>query len=426
MRKILIISPHFPPINAADIHRVRQSLPFFETYGYEPTVLTVLSDHVDMPRDLLLEKDIPKNIVVHKVSALETSFKGKVKLGNLGIRAFYQLYKKGNELLKSGNFDLIYFSTTVFACVPLGRLWKEKFGVPYIIDMQDPWRNDYYLTVPPAQRPPKFWFAHRLNSILEKYTIPKVDGLISVSKGYVDTLKLRYPQIENVPSKILTFGASIKDFDLLKEIDLKPSIELKEECINIVYTGRGGQDLRESVSIILRAFKMALDQNTDYQKCHFWFIGTSYAPDGKGKKTIESIANDLNIDSYVTEITNRQPYFEALSLLKQSDIIFIPGSSDTNYTPSKLYPYLLAKKPMLCVFHSESGAVDIMNRLNVDELVLFDHPNAIENCCQRLSRMLDSIPLVPDLNWENFSPYTAEQMTKAQCEFFDNVLSHPK
>ena len=421
MKKILIISPHYPPINAADIHRVRQSLPYFELYGYQPTVLTVVPEDVEMPQDSFLEQTIPVDITVHKVKAYSTRYTRKFGLGNLGIRAFYQLYKKGNELLESGNFDLVYFSTTVFASMPLGRLWKEKFKVPFIVDMQDPWRNDYYLSVPKQQRPPKFWFAHRLNSTLERYTISKADGIISVSQGYIKTLKLRYPKIIDVPSKVLTFGASHSDFEILSKINVVPSIAFNSENINIVSIGRGGEDMGESVSLLLKAFKIGLTKNENFEKCHFWFIGTSYAPEGHGKKTIKTIAKDLGIDSYVTEVTDRKPYFEALSLLKKSDILFIPGSTDANYTASKLYPNILAKKPLLCIVHSLSSDENIVKELNAGEVVLFDHANALERCNIVLSNLIETIPFTPNTNWNSFQRFSAESMTKEQCDFFDLV-----
>ena len=41
MPRLLIISPHFPPINAPDMQRVRMSLPHFVDAGWEVVVLTV-------------------------------------------------------------------------------------------------------------------------------------------------------------------------------------------------------------------------------------------------------------------------------------------------------------------------------------------------------------------------------------------------
>ena len=423
MKKVLIISPHFPPTNAADMHRVRQSLPYFEMFGYHATVLAVLPEYVEMSQDLHLEKTIPNNIPVHKVTAYSTKYTRLFSLGNLGIRSFYQLYKKGNKLLKSGDFDLIYFSTTAFASMPLGPLWKRKYKIPFIIDMQDPWRNDYYLTVPKSEQPPKFWFAHRLNKRLEAFTIPKVDGIISVSKGYIEMLHDRYPTIKKVPSKKLTFGACVRDFELLSKIDVSSTIVFDTSKINIVYIGRGGHDMKESISVVFQGFKKLLDSNDKFKNCHFWFIGTSSAPVGKGIKTIETIAKQFQVESNVTEITDRKPYFEVLSLLHKSDIILIPGSNDRHYTASKLYPNILAKKPLLSVIHSSSSMINIIKELNAGKIVLFDKKNADDQFAQILMELINRIPFETNTHWKKFESFTAKSMTKEQCDFFNLVIS---
>ena len=40
-RNVLIISPYFPPVNAADMQRVRMSLSYFKQYGWDAEVVTV-------------------------------------------------------------------------------------------------------------------------------------------------------------------------------------------------------------------------------------------------------------------------------------------------------------------------------------------------------------------------------------------------
>ena len=426
MKKILIVSPHFPPVNAADMHRVRQSLPYFKHYGWEPTVLYVAPECVEMAKDQLLLKSLPQDIRIVSVKAYSTTYTRKVGLGNLGLRAFKQLYKAGSKLLREQKFDLVYFSTTVFATMPLGRLWKRKFNIPYVIDMQDPWRNDYYLSVPKDQKPPKFWFAYNLNKYLEKFTIPKVDGLIAVSSGYIEMLKSRYNEIADIPFKILTFGAAVKDFEFIEHIDIETSVKLEKKFINFIYIGRGGHDMASSLSVIFEAFKKGLESIATFEKIRFKFIGTSYAPDGNGEKTITPIAKQMGITDYVEEITDRKPYFEVLSLLKKADVILIPGSDDANYTASKLYPNLLAKKPLLCVFHSSSSVVNILKDLKGGEIVIFDHRDAVQHCLDKMEVIISKLPFQPNTNWEKFQTFTAQAMTKEQCDFFNTILERSR
>ncbi|WP_299228499.1 glycosyltransferase [uncultured Psychroserpens sp.] len=405
------------------MHRVRQGLPYFKSFGWEPTVLCVKPKHVEMATDSLLNESIPKAVRVIKVNAFSTKYTRKLGLGNLGLRAFWQLYRKGNMLLRSENFDLVYFSTTMFACMPIGRLWKRKFNVPFIIDMQDPWRNDYYLTVPKSEQPPKFWFAHRLNSTLEKFTIPHVNGIVSVSQGYIDILKERYPSIQKIPSKVLTFGAAVKDFELIQDLKIPQTLIFDTNKTNIVYVGRGGHDMKQSLSLVFKAFKNGLEQHPQFKNCKLWFIGTSYAPDGQGKKTIVPLAETYGVEKYIEEITDRKSYFEVLSLLKKSDVILIPGSEDKNYTASKLYPNILAKKPLLCIFHSNSSVVSIVKKLNAGHVVEFDKANALQECEKAILSLINNHELVPKTNWNYFDTFTAKTMTKAQCDFFETVIS---
>lgn len=422
-KKVLIVSPHFPPVNAADMHRVRQSLPYFKKFGWEPTVLYVAPEHVEMAKDPLLLESLPTDIKMIGVGAYATTYTRKLGLGNLGLRAFRQLYSAGNKLLREQKFDLVYFSTTMFASMPLGRLWKKKFKVPFIIDMQDPWRNDYYLTVPKNEQPPKFWFAYRLNKTLEKFTIPKVDGLIAVSQGYIDTLKTRYPEIKSIPEMTLTFGAATKDIEFVENQKISSSVSFDTAKTNFVYVGRGGHDMTKSITVIFEAFKRGLSKHPEnFKNFKFYFIGTSYAPDGQGKPTITPLAEAQGVGDYVVEITDRKPYFEVLTLLKNADVILIPGSEDANYTASKLYPNILVKKPLLCVFHSNSSVVKIVKGLNAGEVVLFNQPDAVETCLQVFEDMVNKLPYEPQTDWKKFQPFTAEAMTEKQCVFFDKVI----
>ena len=43
-RRLLIVSPHFPPLNAPDHQRVRMSLPYYAASGWEPVILCIARD----------------------------------------------------------------------------------------------------------------------------------------------------------------------------------------------------------------------------------------------------------------------------------------------------------------------------------------------------------------------------------------------
>jgi hypothetical protein len=354
------------------------SLPYFKEFGWDPEVVTVDTAYTDMAMDPLLKQSIPNDIAIHYVKALPKKWTSKLGLGSIALRSLPFYRGKVNRLLREKQFDLIYFSTTQFPVCILGRYWKKKFNIPYVIDMQDPWHSDYYRDKPKKERPPKYWVAYHLNKTLEPIAMSKVGGLISVSEGYLQTLANRYPNCKQLPSKVITFGAFETDFVIAKEnISLQPSVVPNNGKVNIVYIGRGGKDMQGAVSLLFQAFQLGLEKNSSlFGQLHFYFIGTSYAAAGQGIPTIFPLAEQSGISTFVTEITDRIPFYQTLNTLADASALFIPGSNDPQYTASKIYPYVLANKPLLAFFHPKSSVVNFLRSCGVGTVLTFDQNEA--------------------------------------------------
>ena len=413
------------------MQRVRQSLPYLRENGWEPTVLTVNEKYVDAYSvDNLLLQTFPQDIRICKVPALKTSFTRKLGIGSLSIRAFFQIRKKGDELLQKEKFDLVYFSTTAFHVMALGPRWKKKFGVPFILDIQDPWYNTYYFNHALAKKTAKAWMYHRLDKHLEERTIPYADGIISVSAGYRDLYLDRYPNLSENHFRVIPFGCAIQDFPIAQKNVHRSDVPFSNDEINMVYIGRGGQDMEFAASIIFRAIKSGLKDRPDlFKRLRLWFIGTSYAKAGEGQKTFAPIAERCGIADQVTEISDRLPYFETLFLLSKADILCVPGSTDSTYTASKIYPYIYLDKPMLAVFHEKSSVCEIIRSTSNSKVVSFkdaepesNQEHLVNECYRYLESVLDQNVQNANLNHRAFEEYTAKSMTEKQTNFFNLVV----
>ncbi len=423
-RRVLIISPHFPPVNAADMHRVRQSLPYFGEFGWDPVVFAVEPEYVEGDKDSLLMESLPPGTEIHYVKALPASLTRTVGVGNLGIRSLFHLKKAVDRYLKEHRVDLIYFSTTVFVSVALGPHWKRKFGIPFVIDLQDPWRNDFHLSTPRSKRPKKFWFDYRLNKFLEARTVPHCSGIVTVSSGYIRMIRERYGASTLPPCLTLPFGALPHDFRIATSL---PGIRTNYDVTDILYIGRGGSDMSLAVTALFTAFSRGLKSHPElYSRVRFTFIGTSYAATGKGIKSIQPLAERIGIGSYVTEQTDRLPYFHSLKRLQEADLLFMPGSTDSSYTASKLYPYIKARKAILAVFNRASSVVEILKNTHAGEMVTFSNDDTATGVAERLqpvlTQLLQKLPIKPETDWEAFEPFTAREMTRQQCDFFTSVI----
>lgn len=428
MKKILVISPYFPPINAADMQRVRMSLPYLNDLGWKATVVMVDPIYSDFQQDALLLETVPSNIKIIKVKAFSKKWTDKLGLGSIALRALYFYRKKVNELLSTEKFDLIYFSTTQFPVMILGSYWKKKFRIPFIIDMQDPWHSEYYQDKPKSERPKKHWFSYRLNKFLEPIAMQKVDGLISVSKGYLDTLIARYPRLNDLPKRVITFAAFPPDFDTVRthRDELNLPYSKTELTHNFVYVGRGGHDIRNAAEILFSAFQTGLKAQPQlFERVRFHFIGTSYAPNGEGFATIKPIAQQMDISTYVNEQTDRLPFYQSLFTLDNADHLLILGSEDKNYTASKIFPYILSGKPILAFFHSESSAAQIIDSCHAGTVIPLeeDSVHLQKMVYEYLHQILLGRKQLAETDWAAFKAYSAFNMCCTQCEVFDEVIA---
>ena len=405
------------------MQRIRMSLPYFKQYGWEAEVVAVDPKYTDLPRDELLIESIPADIKVHLVKAFSKSCTSKIGFGSIAYRSFFFFRKKVNCLLKKEKFDLIYFSTTQFQVCILGAYWKKRFKVPYVIDMQDPWHSQYYQDKPKLQRPPKYWLSYRLNKYLEPMAMQHAGGLISVSESYTKNLKQRYPPIVQIPAATITFGAFAPDLKIAARHHSEFEQLLDPDFKNIVYIGRGGMDMHNAMKPVFETLKKGLfDDFVLFSRLKLYFIGTSYAPEGHGNQTIMPLAKQFDVDKSVVEVTDRIGYYHTLTTLLKADALFIPGSDDPQYTASKIYPYLLTKKPLLAIFNSHSSSLSILDEFGAKHAYSYDKTTDINLKIESFFRgVISNNMKEPDYNPVAIEKYSAKMMAKRQCDLFNAV-----
>ena len=425
--KVLIVSPHFPPVNAPDHQRVRMALPLFKEFGWEPTVLAVNPAQVEGFHDPLLAQTIPPDLRVIWTEALPVKWTRKLGVGSLAYRAGRHLKQAGEKLLRQEPFDLVFFSTTVFPVMAFGPIWRKQFGVPYVLDFQDPWRSDYYQTHP-DQRPPggrlKYGFVQWRASKLEPPAVRDAAHIVCVSQEYPKMFQRRYPELGDDRFTTLPFGAAESDYDFLRANPVRQNIfDPRDGRRHWVYIGRSGADMDTAQHSFFLALNNVLKSKPEIRKqLRIHFVGTSYATKNRATKTVEPLAIETGLADMVSEQTDRIPYFEALQCLLDADALFIPGSNDPGYTASKLYPYILARKPLLAVFHEASSVVDILNKTRAGTVIAFRNGESDETLADRIAATgwLNS-PAIPPTDWQAFAPFTAREMTRKLCAIFDQA-----
>ena len=435
MKRVLIVSPHFPPINAPDMQRVRMSLPFYRENGWDPTVLAVGEPWQDGVREPELLSTLPADVRVIYVRALPQRLSRLFGIGNLGLRSWIFLLWYGTQLLRREKFDLVFFSTTQFVTLSLGCLWRWWFKVPYAIDVQDPWRTDYYER-PGSRKPPGGWkyqFARLQALLLEGRTFRGASAIMSVSASYLDDLKERYRQVADTPMAVIRFGASRGDIPHALAIPEAPfTYPRGEGQVHFLYTGASGPVMPHALTVLFTALRLYQERNpAAARRLRFHFIGTSYVAPGRGKLSVMPVAALCDVAANVDEIPHRIGHLESLRLQLDADVLLLPGSSDLAYSPSKIYPYYLTGRPMLGLVFRDSVMEQLLDELSCAYMVRFRQAEAKDEAYARLHEYFElalagfpagSLPVRRDAYFrEN---YLADELTRQQCVLFDRALEY--
>lgn len=428
MRRALIVSPHFPPVNAPDMHRVRMLLPFFRANGWEVEVLSVEFGQVAAPLDPWLAEGLPDDVKVHRVRALGLGWSSIPGLGTLGLRALTSLGKAGDRLLAKNGFELVYFSTTVFETHLLGPRWKRKFGVPFVMDYQDPWVNDYYRehpeVVPPGGRI-KYALSDALHRWMEPRVLRECSGITSVSPDYPSQLARRYPWLNTARTIVQPFPGARRDFERMSSAQISQRhFDPQDGKLHWVYIGVVIPGMLPVLRALFEALATAMEPDIR-NKLRMHFIGTSYAPDGRATPVVLPLAAQYGLAEQVQEQCARIPYAEALKCLADADALLAIGSDDPGYTASKIYPYLLAGKPLLAIYHEQSSVVPLLQ--GVGGAVCIPFPTRIDEAALAKGigkSWVDGHAFAQPrpLDKTAFEPYTDHGSAATLCRFFEECL----
>lgn len=430
MKKVLIVSPHFPPVNAPDMQRVRLALPHLRASGWEPVVLAVGPEYVEgAVLDPLLEATYPAEVRVIRVGGVKPGRTRWAGIGNLWWRCGRQLAAAGEALLAKEKFDLVFFSTTQFPAFALGPKWRKRFGVPFVVDYQDPWVTDYYART--RTRPPGGWLKFTISQWGAKRDEPRVlraaAGAVSVSDSYPEMMARLYPWYEARQMRVLPFGASGIDLAVAAQHrPATPLVDFDDGNFHHVYTGRSGPDMKEALTMLFRGFarfRAAYPETAKLMRFHF--IGTGYAPPPLGEDSVLPVARAEGVAEHVTEHRYRVPYFDALHYLTRAHALLAVGSNDATYSASKIYGYVLARKPLLLIFHERSLVLKFAREVNAGLALSFKGGEDIDRVAGEVEgRWFADGGNTRVAAWreESFRAYSAEAMTAGLVEVFEDAV----
>jgi glycosyltransferase involved in cell wall biosynthesis len=358
-----MISPHFPPDSSAASHRVRLLAPHLQDAGWTPTVVTLERSAYEGRLDPDLEALVPQSVRVVRAAAWPAAVTRQIGLGDLGLRALTGLRRTCHALLSRERFDALFI--TVYPVYPalLGAGLKAAYRVPFVLDYQDPWVGAWGQSVGAGPGGAPDWksrASRRLGSWLEPRVVNAADALVAVSQGTIDGIVDRIPAAALLPHGVIPLGFEPDDFAALRDRPpMAQHFDPTDGLVHLCYVGTLLPAGAGTLRLLLRALALARRDDPAALSLRLHFFGTSNQSDSKLFRVLP-IAQACGVADAVTERPGRLDYLDALSVLTHASAILLLGSSERHYTASKLFPALLAKRPILALFHEASSVVSML------------------------------------------------------------------
>jgi glycosyltransferase involved in cell wall biosynthesis len=374
MRKILIISYHFPPDAAVGGMRPAKFAKYLPQFGWEPIILTVkpryyrvtdpskLKDLGAVPR-VYRTRMLPQpghmymalKTRIHKPSPGPVSARvATSSFGDRGVRASVRralvsleclpddkqmwipvAVPTGVKLVRQHKVGALLTTGPPMTCHVIGLMLKALTGRRWIADFRDPWVLNREESGFPSTA-----FSRAAEAWLEKKTMLHADSVVFASDRMQAYLQKRYPFLATKSAVILN-GYDPSDFNG------GPIDTCRRDRDAFTLTHTGTIYLKRSAESLLRGLSELIhDGRIPRERVRVNLVGLTPA-------VVRERVTQLDLDDVVTVI-DFMNYQECVRLLRRSDVLLLFAQGQPLQIPTKLYDYIAVGKPIL-VF-AEDGA----------------------------------------------------------------------
>jgi glycosyltransferase involved in cell wall biosynthesis len=366
--KVLIITYYWPPSGGAGVQRWLKFSKYLPQFGWEPVILTVDPEFASYPAiDHSLEVEIPAELNVHKTKATDwfriygksrvpsagfaknsdNTFSGKVSRfirGNFFIpdprRGWNKFaFREACKIIEKENIRHIITTSPPHSTQLIGLKLKKTFpSIKWIADMRDPWTDIYYYR--------KFYpslIALNLDKHYERSVLIKSDEIITVGK----TLKNSFSLAGKIPgNKITVITNGFDESDYSQVTPFHPAV------FTITYVGT----ISESYPIdgLIEALRDLHEKKPDF------IIRFT----GEFSSNIKNLITAA-IPASCVEFTQYLEHNQAIQSIMNSSVVvlIIPDhKSNKGILTGKLFEYLAAGVPVLCLGPVDGDAAEIISR----------------------------------------------------------------
>ena len=370
-RKVLIITYYWPPAGGPGVQRWLKFAQYLPDFNLDPVVLTVDPETASyqVKDDSLLhearsvrtfrtktyepfklftritgEKRIPVGGLEQKkgLSIIKTAV--NFIRGNLFIpdpRRGWNLntYKKARQLINEFEIDTVVTTSPPHSTQLIGLKLKKNLKIRWVADLRDPWTDIYYYR--------QFMhtsIAKAIDKRYERKVLENADHLTVVSEGMKKGFLSKTKRDISEKLSVIPNGYDQEDFQTREVYN-------DDNSFIIIYTGTITS--LYGVNILIDALS---ELKAKYPQIRLHFVGTA-------DNDIRNLIHHNHLES-ITEFIPYVVHSKLLIHLKSASVLLlcIPDmKKNEGIITGKLFEYLAARKPILCIGPVKGDAAAIIN-----------------------------------------------------------------
>ena len=436
-KRVLIIAGEFPPLKTIGRIRTIKWCQHLPALGWKTDVLTLATDFYSQQDETMLE-EIPENTevfratwprpkdkvirfvkkylkrtgtetpdsahgdnfgIIRDLHESEQTDSKPFKLGDLSgifdsfarknllipdgyLLWFVTAINKGLWAIRKFQPDIIFATAPPFTDLFVGSFLSWRTGIPWVADYRDLWTGDVLREWIPKWR-------QAMEIVLERYLLSSATAVVTVSEPKTDFIRERISGLSPDRFYTITNGYDPEEYE-----GLKPERQ-ESGVLRFVYTGRlfknrRGYELIEAMGILLKQ-KPELRGNVRVE----YYGGV--APEIAEK--MDKLINTHELENIV-RFHPDVPFQRSKALQKSADVLLLivdTGKTSSGVIPGKLFEYVAAKRPILCI--AEDGATsEIIRKGKIGWVVRPGDVTGIINVLLSLTEVL-RIKFDPDIEY---------------------------
>ena len=370
MKRVLMVAYHFPPLaGSSGIQRTLRFVQQLPRFGWQPLVLSIAPRAYERTSDDLVA-DIPAGTIVERAFGLDTA--RHLAIGGRYIAAWarpdrwvtwkFDAVRTGLRMIRAHRPAAIWSTYPIATAHLIGAELQRRSGLPWLADFRDPMAQDGY----PAD--PKVWQSFKL---IEQRAVEQSAYSLFTTPSAARAYRKRYPA---AASRIVQLE---NGFDEESFAAVESSVDVNEALnpgtVTLLHSGIVYPSERDPTQLIASLGRLLADGRIAAGRPRLRFRAPVH------DDLLRRLAVQHGVDDIV-ETLPPLPYREALAEMMRADALMVmQGDNCNEQVPAKVYEYLRAKRPILCLADPAGDTAAVMRDAGVEAIAKLESADAIES-----------------------------------------------